>query len=181
APIAARQKEEISEGWNPMIHATHCPMHHPDIFRPPPRIWLPTDELWTPGKERKKRKRKAAFTFVQAASGHATANAVTTATFGSNNTSGNTLVAFLGWNNAAGISAPSFTDSQSNVRIGRSRINGLPMWGDAGYMIGCKAGANTVTVTLASAPVASGLMIAEYSSVSSFDTDGSNGGSGLTN
>src|ERR1035437_3818502 len=77
----------------------------------------------------------------------------------SNNTAGNTLVVFV--TNFDGRTAVTISDSQGNVWLPiYSQADGGGFWQQAWYAPNAKAGANTVTLTMASSSVA--IFILEY-------------------
>ena len=96
-------------------------------------------------------------------------SSTTAATFTSNNTVGNILIAAFGSFGGVGAAVSLVADSQGNTW---NLVNSLKEpdgneWIYVYWCSSCKAGANTVTITWSSASTATELIIAEYPALTS--------------
>jgi hypothetical protein len=104
------------------------------------------------------------FTFVQAKVGGAVSPSLSqAASYDSNNTAGNLLVCQIGFGSSGTFS--SLIDSAGNTWVRIGGIHSLPDGNSTGlfYVASCKAGPNTVAVTLTGSVAINFLGISEYS------------------
>jgi hypothetical protein len=123
--------------------------------------------------------------FVQGTFEFAGSGAVSSASkaYASNNVLGDTLIIDITWSDTSFADVTSVTDSQGNTWVRApvgtvtANLQNVSQW----YMIGCKAGANTVTAHWAAATAFSvQINIREYSGIASFDKSATASGNGVT-